>query len=318
MPPRPRPAARLTFAAALLALAAAPAEAQFLKRVKQMAQDKVADAVNGDDRAGARSGGPNGGPNGAPAGGAPQGSGGGAEAARKAPLAITAERLDVFLAAMRPAVERAERGRAEFEARKAYDAALARYNTSVERWDACAKPIMQREGPRLAARAMQDPTFAARLQGYSPDLEPVLEAQRQAMARQDVARMEALGDSAAVLQRRNIVKTIPALADCGQTAPRPTPPKVADARTPEELIAPPAGFTRGQFGRLRERVAVYALTGGKESPFTPEERAALDARAGDLAKLAPLFRDGLLEWGQWGAESELGRRWNANAKEPGA
>jgi hypothetical protein len=222
----------------------------------------------------------------------------------------------VFFAAMRPAIERAERGRAEFEARKAYDAALARHTASAERWDACAKPVMQREGPRLAARAMQDPNFANRLQGYSPDMEPLMEAQRQAMARQDVARMEALGDSAAVLQRRNIVKLVPALAECGQVARKPTPLKASVLGTPEELIAPPpGGLTRGQFGRLRERVAVYALTGGKDDPFTPEERAALDARAADLARLAPLFRDGLLEWGQWGAESELGKRWNAGQQQ---
>jgi hypothetical protein len=65
-------------------------------------------------------------------------------------------------------------------------------------------------------------------------------------------------------------------------------------------------MTAEEFGRLRERIAVYAITLGNRDPFTAEERAALDARATELARLAPLFREGLLEWGHW---YDLGKHW---------
>ena len=283
------------FVAALFSLAvtSAPAEGQLLKRIKQAAQEKVADAVGRTETGGS-----------APASPAPT--------EKKGPTPITAERLDVFLVSMRPAIDAAERGRAEFERRKAYDAAMKSFESAAKRYEACTDTIMVRERPRLTALAMRDPNFQTRLQ-YRPEWEPLFEAQRQAMGRNDVPRIEAIGDSLTVLQRAEYVKLIPALKDCGQAPRKPATPPKASETTPEQLIVPPAGMTRGQFGRLRERVAVYAITGGKEDPFTAEERAVLDARATDLAKLAPLFRDGLLEWGQWGQDSNLAKRWSSQS-----
>ena len=301
-----RTARRLTsagpaFVAALFALAitSAPAEGQLLKRIKQAAQEKVADAVGRPESGGSAPAPP-------------------AATEKKGPTPITAERLDVFLASMRPAIDAAERGRAEFEKRKAYDEAMKRYEPAAKRYEACTNTIMERERPRLAALAMRDPNVLTNLQ-YRPEWEPLFEAQRQAMSRNDIARIEAIGDSVAVLQRAEYARLVPALKDCGQAPRKPTASPKASETAPEQLIVPPAGMTRGQFGRLRERVAVYVITGGKEDPFTAEERAVLDARAADLAKLAPLFRDGLLEWGQWGQDSGLAQRWgspNAGA-EPG-
>jgi hypothetical protein len=301
-----RTARRLTsggpaFLAAMFSLAvtAVPAEGQLLKRIKQAAQEKVADAVGQTETGGSAS---------APA----------APAEKKGPTPITAERLEVFLVSMRPAIDAAERGRAEFEARKAHGEATKRYESAAKRYEACTDTIMVRERPRLVALATRDPNFQTRLQ-YRPEWEPLFEAQRQAMARNDVPRMEAIGDSLAVLQRAEFARLIPALKECGQAPRKPAAAPTASETTPEQLIVPPAGMTRSQFGRLRERVAVYAITGGKEDPFTAEERAVLDARAADLAKLAPLFRDGLLEWGQWGQDSGLAKRWSSQTAgaEPG-
>ena len=302
-----RTARRLTstgpaFVAALftLVVTSAPAEGQLLKRIKQAAQEKVADAVGRPESGVSASASP-------------------APTEKKGPTPITAERLDVFLVSMRPAIAAAERGRAEFEKRKAYDEAMKRYEPAAKRYEACTDTIMVRERPRLAALATKDPNFLTSLQ-YRPEWEPLFEAQRQAMARNDVSRLEAIGDSVTVLQRAEYVKLVPALKECGQAPRKPTAPPKAGETTPEQLIVPPAGMTRGQFGRLRERVAVYAITGGKEDPFTAEERAVLDARAADLAKLTPLFRDGLLEWGQWGQDSGLAKAWgspNAGAESGG-
>jgi hypothetical protein len=75
-------------------------------------------------------------------------------------------------------------------------------------------------------------------------------------------------------------------------------------------IAQPAGMSATQFGLLRERIAVYLLTRGKEDPFTPAERSALDARLNELDKLTAYFRDGALEWSSW---SDLREAWNGKS-----
>jgi hypothetical protein len=291
-----RPAARLTAAALLLAAAAAPAEAQFLKRVKQMAQDKAAQvaargaAGRDADDAGAATG---------PAAAA------GAASVKKGPTPITAERLELFFTAMRPAIARAERGRAEFEARKAYDEASKQYDQKATEWETCSGRVMAAAGPPSVQQQM-------RMAEHSGRGTKLMEAYMVEAQRGNSERAQVLEDSMKVEQVRVAVLMYPALKSCGPVPRKPPAMKASENETtPEQLIAPPPGMTRGQFGRLRERVAIYALTGGKDDPFTAEERAALDARAADLAKFAPLFRDGLLEWGQWGKESELGKAWSA-------
>ncbi len=307
----PRAAARRPLSAlAVLVLlgAAAPAEAQLLKRVRQMAQEKVADAVGqgGADRAaGADAEGAA-----APGAAAP---GAATPATRRGPLPITAERLDAFFVAMRPAIDRAERGRADFEARKAYEAAEAVYKPKRDRWETCIngagekmKAQFASQGYQAQMRAAQD--LQTKMNRHLAGTGELSMAATEAEQRGDNARAAALKDSADVLTYRMYVDMMPSAKECGAPPRRPVEPRRADGTTPEQLVLQPAGMTRGQFGRLRERVAVYALTGGKEGPFTAEERATLDARAADLAKLTPLFRDGLLEWGQW---TELGKNWTA-------
>jgi hypothetical protein len=288
--PRPASAARrLAAAAALVALAAAPARGQLLKRVKQMAAERAAESL--------------GRPAAEPAAEAP--------AARRAPLPITPARLDVFLTSMRPAVAFAERARVVFAARAAHDSASRRYEAARARRDACGERVIAQERPRLM-RLATNPEALQRLNGYSPESARLLEDVTAAMGRGDVTRLQALQDSADVLRYKAQLGVIPALAACGAPVRAPAPPPDLGEGTPDALIVPPADMTAGQFGRLRERVALYALAGAaaRGADFTPEERAALDARAPELARLAPLFRDGLLEWGHWGA---LGARWRAAA-----
>ena len=50
---------------------------------------------------------------------------------------------------------------------------------------------------------------------------------------------------------------------------------------------------------IRERIALYAMGEigkSRESNFSSEERAALDAKGGELRALGPFFRDGTLRW----------------------
>lgn len=119
--------------------------------------------------------------------------------------------------------------------------------------------------------------------------------------------MRVIEGSLAVLDYRSKVILFPALGECGLPPKKPAEsPKPAEGASPAQQIVPPAGMTATQFGVLRERVDVYLLTRGKDDPFTPAERSALDARMSDLSAFTPLLREGTLEWSSWG---DLGAAW---------
>lgn len=66
-----------------------------------------------------------------------------------------------------------------------------------------------------------------------------------------------------------------------------------------------AGMTTSQFGRIRERIALWALiqeghAKPTEGRFTDAESQALQVKASELKTLAPFFRDGSLSWTNWG------------------
>ena len=46
--------------------------------------------------------------------------------------------------------------------------------------------------------------------------------------------------------------------------------------------------------------AIPADKAGKDGVFTDAERGALNARNTDIAKLAPMFKDGTMRWTNWG------------------
>ncbi len=269
-----------------LMLPASSAEGQLLGRMQKAAKSRAADAL------GQRAKEP---------------------ATDSASLTITAERLDQFLLVMKPVMARAERAREERAVRRTYEEAsnvIAAHNAGVE---TCAARVMEEERPRLqrlASDPMGNQDVLQRLQGNDPRLGALTEAMLEAVAGGDQARISLLEDSMSVIKYRAIASVVPALGTCGVPRSRPPAPRVDDVRAPEALIVPPPGMTRTQFGRLRERIALHVLTNGKDGTFTTGERAALDARERELQALLPFFRDGLLEWSQWGDESELGRAWN--------
>lgn len=66
-------------------------------------------------------------------------------------------------------------------------------------------------------------------------------------------------------------------------------------------------LTTTQFGRLRERMALWALLQetpslkvGKDGVFTDEEQAVLTAHAAEIKALTPYFRDNSMRWKDWG------------------
>ena len=65
-------------------------------------------------------------------------------------------------------------------------------------------------------------------------------------------------------------------------------------------------LTTAQFGRLRERLALWALLQdnpglkvGKDGVFTEDEQSVLTAHAAEIKRLAPYFRDDSMRWKDW-------------------
>jgi len=84
---------------------------------------------------------------------------------------------------------------------------------------------------------------------------------------------------------------------------------VEDGASPRTTIPPAArgNLSKAQFARMRERIALYAMSAaqpglkvGTEGVFSAEEKAVLSARSAQIGKLAPFFRDGALRWSTWG------------------
>jgi hypothetical protein len=75
----------------------------------------------------------------------------------------------------------------------------------------------------------------------------------------------------------------------------------------DAFIVPPnqrAGMTSGQFGRIREAIAIWLLQQSGDVPptaykFTDAEKAVLTAKAAQLKDLGPLFKTNALTWASW-------------------
>jgi len=78
-----------------------------------------------------------------------------------------------------------------------------------------------------------------------------------------------------------------------------------DLPDPPSSVPAPARqtFSKYDFALLRERIALFALSSadptvkvGSQGVFTDEEKAALTARAAEIQKLQPYFKNGTLRW----------------------
>ena len=271
-------------AVALLALVAVPAhaEAQLMSRIKQAAKEKVAESV-----------------------GAPAAKPAAASKSSRTQMEITPERVDAFIVAMRPVIAHAERMTAARAAQAVYDEKGKRYTECGER---VGKRITMAQKQQAASPSMETQLKIGALAEASTAL---MEEYSKALTAGKHERAQVIEDSMTVLEYRVRVLQFPPLAECGPPPRRPAEMIASsESGSAASHIAQPAGMSATQFGLLRERIAVSLLTRGKEDPFTPAERSALDARMNELEKLTAYFRDGALEWSSW---SDLGDVWNGKS-----
>jgi hypothetical protein len=287
-------------AALLLALSvsvAAPASAQ-LGKLKKIAGDAVKDAAK--EKAGIKD---------------PESAqkGGGA----KVDYTVTEERASAVLAVLSPYVETAKRELAEKEAEAAVAKVKADHEAKVKAVSDCVSKAAASAGmPDMGW--MQTPKGAAlqsKMQSVSARAAKVQQSGNQ-------RAMLALSDTSAVLMTQQAALMFPK-ANCGTM---PYAPKAlldfqaasmersmqaasgASMPSGDDAIDVPAsqraGMTSGQFGRVREAIAIWVLQQSGDLPptaykFSDAEKAVLAAKAAQFKDWAPLFKANTLQWASW-------------------
>lgn len=205
----------------------------------------------------------------------------------RARVAVTAERLDQFLAAVGPVVEQANRistARAE----------RAKYDEAVKKQSDCMKNAQGGIGGAPTSDAL------AKASKISEAIGPLNARYSEALQKKDEVLSARLADSMAIMQHRYMVAMYPQLGQCGEPLPGPAAVPTMDA-TAAWRLASSSGMSRNDFGWLRERIGGWVLDRehAPKQGYSTEELAALEAKADRLMPLAPFFRDGTLVWQAW-------------------
>ncbi|MEQ1689940.1 MAG: hypothetical protein ABMA00_01545 [Gemmatimonas sp.] len=225
--------------------------------------------------------------------------------AARVDYAITEERLSAIMNVLTPLAVSAQR---EADAR----AVSAGYNEKVKAANDCFSKVTSGNAtPDMSV--MQSPKYEALLARSQTMAERLAAAQTGKRYREFLA----LSDTFAILQLQNA-----SMLFKNNCPPVPYKPAAlldleaskieqrasAQAPSSDELSVPSharGNMTTGQFGRIRERMAIWALMQAGDLPatadkFTDDEKAVLTARAADLRKFGPLFKTGTMQWASWG------------------
>jgi len=301
---RPSPSSRrvLLAVAAVAALLAAPrpADAQ-LGRLRKAAAgaitDRAADAaarrVLGDSAAASTGAA-------APARGASASASAPAPAARgPEKLEITSARIDTFVVAMRPMVAAARERQAFIDLTK-----------KAEEWEACRGRAVQSAAMAMARgdqSAVPSPAAQQQIDALLERSMAMSERMLAAAQAGNTALQEQIADSMMVLTEKAQGLQYPGIArECGAKVVVPKGPagelredgSIASTVGPDRAAT--GGWSPSQFGRLRERLALYLVAPERANDLSPAERAAIDGHRADLAPFAAAFASGAMEWKVWG------------------
>lgn len=277
---------RLVACAVLSIALATPASAQ-LGKLKKIASDAAKDAATGKK------------PDPAASAGLP---------GAKIDYAVTDERLTAIMSVLAPMADEARR---ESEARKV----RAGYEAKSKAFTECLNKSAQGATPdAMAMGSAKGEALTAKMSTY---IDRATKAQQAKRWREYVANT----DSSLVTQMAISMLMMPS-AKCGVMPNMPPAMIEASARHMEqsssgvsqnslgsdELVVPAekrAGMTSGQFGRIRETIAIWLLIQSGDLPanthkFTDAEQAVLSAKSTELKMYAPLFKDGVMRWATWG------------------
>lgn len=263
------------------ALCATPAEAQFLKKLKRVAEQKTAETVTGKaaSAAGVET--------------TTTSSGGYTR------VEITDQTIADLITAVTPmakeVAERPSAARLERERRAKADS----YNS-------------------CKAKVMTDPSNLtsvddATMDKYSAESKRLSDLMIKAAEQQKVDRQLAYADSLQLVNEALQLKQYPKLGSCG-TAPPPDwrNPPAGDSGDGNDIAADvpsdiKSEYSRYAMGQLRERVAMWVLNDGKtqgapgggNAPYTDAELAVLSKHKQQLASLKSYLTDERVDWRSW-------------------
>jgi hypothetical protein len=295
-----RPLARFAAVALLLALAASDARAQLgkLRKIGAEAKSAVKEKITGKDTTAASK-------SGAQPGNAANGNAARPAAATGGVAAVdatvTAERLDLVLAALVPLVAAAE---AETRNRTIEREYLKKDSLA----QACVKSGEGRMPPAQSAATKKQ------IEVLNRDSKGLNERYTAALLAGS-ADGPFLQDSLTVAMMRSVslllgTKCQIDYAPTSLLKKRAAQVQVSgDVDPPKVTIGEAARgkLSQAQFARIRERIALYGISlrepsakMGVEGVFTSEERAVLAARSAKITGMTPFFRNGTLAWGGGG------------------
>jgi hypothetical protein len=269
---------------ALVGTASTPAHAQLLKRIKQAAVDKVVDKTVDKAAPGAGNSATPAVPSSAASSAAPSSS-------SSSLVEINDDRVTSFITAMEPVLAASRSLRAERDAKKRFEA-----------YEACHASAMLKP-PATMSKAKE-----AEVDRVVDAVQKLAEQVTTVYASQDSVRIARLTDSMQVLTDIQQRAMYPAIEQCGKrpAAVRATVRTNYDGSIAGVAPARVPGMSPAQFGRMRERIALYLIAPDRPNDLTATERSSLDARAKDLEEITAGFRGKSLNWSTW---SEVWSAW---------
>jgi hypothetical protein len=278
-------------AAALLwcTVVSSPAEAQ-LGRLKKAAQDAVKEKLAGTKDS-------------AVSANAPANATKASSAGASTSYALTSEHIELVIASLEPAIAYSQRLQNAKQQQNAY----AKEQDAMQR---CMEQVKLSYDP-MKAMSMSEKTVAEI--GRLSELAGA--AQTRAMAaleRKDQRTYLLILDTASVLYQQSALITMGGKCNVPYVPAAVVDMQVASKEDAAQsginpTAAAKAKLTHTQFGRMRERIALWGMLQedpsmkvGSEGVFTADEHAALQARASDIKRMTAYFKDSTLRWSTWG------------------
>ncbi len=278
---------------ALSVMTASPAAAQ-LGIIKKMATEKAKEAAGVKEPDNAQ-------------------KGGGA----KIDYTVTDERLTAIVGALTPYVEAAKRQVAEAEQAKAVQGMKADHEAKVKAVSDCMSKV-------AGSGALPDMGWMQTPKGEAFQARMVALGKRVSTVSSNPGSVAALAlqDTMTVMSAQQVAYMYPK-SGC---APMPYMPKAlldynaasqarmmqggtnGPSRGDNSMEVPAdrrANMTTGQFGRVREVIAIWLLQQSGDLPptaykFTDAEKSVLSAKSAQIKELTPLFKSNALMWATWG------------------
>lgn len=216
------------------------------------------------------------------------------------------DRIELVLASLAPQVRSAQ-------IRADAAAAAPAYEEKRKAGQACVEKATKDVNPMAVAATSQ--RNAARITAMQNQMEAVQKRYGAASKAKDL-RLQAY-----LLDSLNVISTRMALLNFDVTCPiEYAPAAIVEASVLDQQRrssedngmfdpgeATRGALSRGDFGGIRERIALWALMQanpalkgtGKEGVFSADEQAALARHSTEIAKLAPLFKADAMIWKTW-------------------